>query len=106
MCGRGNMEVYGARDANGNWVYFGITGQGLPIRQGQHGSRFDIQPLPGLSGFSTPTARGVEQSLIMQHGGAGGQGNLLNIRNSISPNNPNFAPLVTNGTSILRQNGY
>ena len=90
----------------GQTVYYGMTSQAASIRGHQHGGRFDAVAIPGLQNLSYYQARAAEQYLIMQSGGAGGRSALVDRINSISPLNPNFAPLVRQGREIVNQNGY
>jgi RHS repeat-associated protein len=103
----GKNVVYVSRNAAGEVNYVGITNN-LPRRIGEHARSvraLDIKAIPGLQNLSRADARAVEQILIERFGLARAGGTLLNIRNSISPNNPIYNTAIQRGREIVGQIG-
>ena len=106
----GKYLVYQSVNEAGEVQYVGMTSN-FEARAAAHlagnngsGVAFQIEPIAGLDGLSLEDARAAEQTLIDTHG----LGNLLNIRNSISPtNDPEFyINSILRGHELLQGAGY
>jgi RHS repeat-associated protein len=101
----GTNVVYQSVNAAGDVQYVGITND--VVRRGiEHGTRFAIRKIPGLSNLSRADAKAVEQVLIetFKLGKNGGQ--LLNKINSIAKTNPVYAQSIQRGLQILKSVKY
>ncbi len=65
-----------------------------------------ITPIQGLSNLTRYDARAAEQVLINYHGISKSGGGLLNLINSIAPNNPIYRTALTRGEQLLKNAGY
>lgn len=59
-----------------------------------------------MKNLSRSDARAVEQALIDIHGLKKNEGTLINLINSISPKNPNYAEQLNRGYELLKSMGY
>ncbi len=102
----GENLVYRSVNAVGQVNYIGITGN-LERRAAEQlaGKGIIIQAIPGLQNLSRADVRAVEQALIEYHGLSGNGGTLLNLINSISPDNPIYPQAIEQAIELLRQAG-
>ncbi|GAA5497654.1 hypothetical protein Rhal01_03854 [Rubritalea halochordaticola] len=99
---RNNLVYQSIDRAAGKVNYVGIT-RNFAARQSAHArlKGIQIQRIDGLSGLSRFDARSVEQVLIERHGLSRNNGTLLNLINSIAPNNPIYRKAIKRGEEIL-----
>ena len=101
----GDVSVYTSANDAGDVNYVGITNNIERRAAEQLASKgIDINPIDGLENLSRADARAVEQVLIEDNGGPGGQ--LLNKINSIATSNPAYGPSIQRGCEILAAVGY
>lgn len=105
----GKTLVYESIDPlTGKVQYVGITNDFIR-RSGEHmrTKGITINRIPGLQNLSRADAKAVEQVLIEHHGGAKSSGgSLINLINSISKTNPEYAAQLKRGLELLRTAGY
>jgi RHS repeat-associated protein len=88
--------------------YVGITNN-FARRSVEHfnsARNLTITPIQGLSNLTRYDARAAEQVLINYHGISKSGGGLLNLINSIAPNNPIYRTALTRGEQLLKNAGY
>ena len=84
---RKGYSVYRGFDAAGNTKYVGMTGRNPAVRFSEHAASgtskagLQYRVVDGATDLTRAQARGMEQTLINQHG----LNNLFNMRNSIAP---------------------
>lgn len=101
----GDVSVYTSTNAAGDVNYVGITNDIERRAAEQLASKgIDINAIEGLTNLSRTDARAVEQVLIEDNGGPGGQ--LLNRINSIALSNPIYEQSIQRGCAILATIGY
>lgn len=97
--------VYRSFDAVSSSVnYVGITNN-FGRRAAEHATTKGIFIQPLLTNLTRYDARAVEQVLINTHG-LSKSGSLLNLINSIAPNNPIYRNALTRGEQLLKNAGY
>ena len=103
----GKNVVYVSKNAAGEVNYVGITNN-FPRRMAEHARSaraLRVEPVNGLQNLSRADAKAVEQVLIERYGLPKTGGTLLNVINSISPNNPIYNGAIQRGREILGQIG-
>ena len=100
-----NVSVYVSKTAEGLTRYVGITNN-LARRASEHLTTKGINIEPIMRGLTRPDARAIEQALIETHGLEKNQGALMNLINSISQKNPEYAKQLQRGYELLKSIGY
>jgi RHS repeat-associated protein len=93
LSAEGNYSVYQGVNATGEIKYVGITSREPAMRFAEHlrsgteRSLLQYEGIKGATGLTQTQARILEQNFINRHGLWGNGGSLLNLRNSIAPQN-------------------
>lgn len=103
-----NVVYQSVSKVTGAVDYVGITSN-YTRRAAEHAKsarNLSIIQIPGLSNLTRWDARAVEQVLINHHGLTQKGGSLLNLINSIAPNNPIYKAALSRGEQILKSVKY